>query len=162
VAAAAKHKEETGSFKGFSEATELTICELIASKTDVLIPAALSGQIDAEAAQVINAKMLVEAANDPTTGEADKILSERGIFVIPDILANAGGVVVSYFEWIQDLQWFFWDEDEICKKLTKIMQRAFADVLATANKYKCDMRTAALCVGARRVAAACKDRGLYP
>jgi glutamate dehydrogenase (NAD(P)+) len=110
----------------------------------------------------VKAKLLVEGANGPCTFEADKILHDRGIHVVPDILANAGGVVVSYFEWVQDLQNFFWEEDRVNDQLTKIMKRAYSQVDATMRQHKTDMRTAALIIGVKRVADATVRRGIFP
>ena len=156
------HKSETGSLKEFKEADQMTIDELIARKVDILVPASIEGQLNEENAHTINARIVAEGANDPTTPEADLILKDKGIFLLPDILANAGGVVVSYFEWIQDLQWFFWNEGKICKELINIMTKAHNEVLAFSQEKKCDMRTAALAVGVQRVADASAVRGLYP
>jgi glutamate dehydrogenase (NAD(P)+) len=127
-----------------------------------LIPAAIAAQIDESNANKVKAKLLVEGANGPCTFEADKILHDRGIHVVTDILANAGGVVVSYFEWVQDLQNFFWEEDRVNDQLTKIMQRAYGQVDATMRQHKTDMRTAALIIGVKRVADATVRRGIFP
>ncbi|MEE9542783.1 MAG: Glu/Leu/Phe/Val dehydrogenase [Thermodesulfobacteriota bacterium] len=155
-------KLKTGSLKGFKGAETLTLDELIAKKVDILVPASIAGQLNAENAHTVNARIVAEGANDPTTPEADLILKDKGIFIIPDILANAGGVVVSYFEWVQDLQWFFWNEGKICAELIDIMTRAFNEVLDFSLEKKCDMRTAALAIGMQRVADASAVRGLYP
>jgi len=106
--------------------------------------------------------MIVEGANGPTTPEADDILNERGIFLVPDILANAGGVVVSYFEWVQDLQAFFWDQDEVFHQLQRAMARSYAATEAAAEEFDVDMRTAAQIVAIKRVAGALETRGIYP
>ncbi len=156
------HKEKTGSLKGFRGADKLTLDELIAQEVDILVPASVEGQLNAENAHTIKARIVAEGANDPTTPEADLILADKEIFLIPDILANAGGVVVSYFEWIQDLQWFFWDEGKICKELIDIMTKAFKEVLLFSKEKNCSMRTAALALGVQRVADASAVRGLYP
>ncbi len=156
------HKEESGSLKGFKGAEEMTLEELIGQEVDILVPASVEGQLNSENAHTIKARIVAEGANDPTTPEADLILADKNVFIIPDILANAGGVVVSYFEWIQDLQWFFWDEGKICKELIKIMGKAFKEVLDQSQKKNCSMRTAALSIGVQRVAAASAVRGLYP
>ena len=160
--AVSEHKEETGSFRGFKGADELRLDELLEIETDILVPAAVSGQINAENAAKIKTRLIAEGANDPTTPEADEILRENNIFVIPDILGNAGGVVVSYFEWVQNFQRFFWDRGEVFKELKTIMTRAFNEVLAISVERKCDMRTAALILGVERVAKAGAVRGLYP
>lgn len=136
--------------------------QLLGLQCDVLIPAALEGQITATNAGDIKAKLIVEGANGPTTPEADDILNDRGILVVPDILANAGGVIVSYFEWVQDLQSFFWDEDEVYRRLAPILIAAFRKVDETAREHKVDMRTAAQMVAIARVADAIKTRGFYP
>lgn len=135
--------------------------DLLELKCDILIPAALGMQITAENAGRLKCRLLAEGANGPTTVEADEVLSTRGIFVIPDVLANAGGVIVSYFEWVQDLQNFFWTEEEVNKKLRDILARAFHEVLDMSQKQKVDMRLAALMLGINRVAKAMLWRGLY-
>ena len=128
----------------------------------MLAPCALSGVITAGNAPKLRAKMVVEGANGPTTPDADEILRDRGILVVPDVIANAGGVTVSYFEWVQDLQAFFWDEDEINRRLEQIMVRAFAAVAGEAETYKTDLRTAAQMLGISRVAEALTLRGIFP
>jgi glutamate dehydrogenase (NAD(P)+) len=135
--------------------------ELLELQCDILVPAALGMQITGENAGKLKCKILAEGANGPTTLDADQMLKEKGIFVIPDVLANAGGVIVSYFEWVQDLQNFFWTEDEINKKLRDILTRAFYEVLDMSRKEKVDMRLAALMIGVSRVARAMLWRGLY-
>jgi len=136
--------------------------ELLELDCDILIPAAIAAQIHRENADRVKAKLIVEGANGPTTPEADHIFSDKGVWVVPDIVANAGGVIVSYFEWVQDLQNFFWEEDEVNVKLTRIMQRSFADVEAMMRAHKTDMRTAALIIGVKRVADATTTRGIFP
>ncbi|HET9916432.1 MAG TPA: glutamate dehydrogenase, partial [Candidatus Binatia bacterium] len=128
---------------------------------DILVPAAMEMQITKNNAARVQCRLLAEGANGPTTPEADAILRDNGIFVIPDILANAGGVVVSYFEWVQDLQNFFWTEDEVNKKLRDILVKAFHEVLDMSQKQKVDMRMAALMIGIERVTQAMLWRGLY-
>jgi len=140
----------------------ITNAELLEVDCDVLIPAAVEGQITGENADRIRARMIVEGANGPTTPEADRILAAKGTLVIPDVLANAGGVVVSYFEWVQDLQQYFWHEYEIHDRLSEIMTSAFQQVLALSRREQVDLRTAALMLGVSRVAEAKKLRGLYP
>jgi glutamate dehydrogenase (NAD(P)+) len=135
--------------------------ELLELKCDILVPAALGMQITGANAAKLKCKILAEGANGPTTLDADRILQDKGIFVIPDVLANAGGVIVSYFEWVQDLQNFFWTEDEVNKKLRDILTRAFHEVLDASRKEKVDMRLAALMIGIHRVAKAMLWRGLY-
>jgi glutamate dehydrogenase (NAD(P)+) len=141
---------------------EITNQELLELNCDILIPSALENQISHRNASKIKAKIIVEGANGPTTPEADKILYDRGIFVVPDILANAGGVTVSYFEWVQNLQELLWSEEEISDRLTRILKRSFAEVLNISQEKKVDMRIAALMLGIGRVAEATKLRGIYP
>jgi glutamate dehydrogenase (NAD(P)+) len=135
--------------------------EILELKCDVLVPAALEMQITEVNARRLQCRILAEGANGPTTPQADAILREKGVFVIPDILANAGGVVVSYFEWVQDLQNFFWTEDEVNSKLRDVLIKAFHQVLAMSQKESVDMRLAALMIGIDRVARAMLWRGLY-
>ncbi|MHB1415425.1 MAG: Glu/Leu/Phe/Val family dehydrogenase [Chloroflexota bacterium] len=155
-------KEETGSLVGYPEADSMSNEELLEVKCDILVPAALEGQITGRNADAVRAKIVAEGANGPTTPEADRILYQHGVFLIPDVLANAGGVTVSYFEWVQDLQNLFWEIDEINHKLKKIMVRSFAEVLHTAQEQDVDMRTAAYLLAVQRVAQATNTRGLYP
>src|SRR5262249_25039430 len=136
--------------------------ELLELDVDVLVPAAIENQITAENASRIQARIVIEGANGPTTPAADRILQERGVFLVPDVLANAGGVVVSYFEWVQDLQFFFWHEDEVNAKMEKILVRAYRDVREMTEREKVDMRLAAYLIGVRRVADATLTRGIYP
>src|SRR5438132_171418 len=136
--------------------------DLITQPCDVLIPAAVGGQIHEGNADGVKASIVAEGANGPTTPEADVILRERGVTVIPDILCNAGGVVVSYFEWVQGLQYYFWRESEITARLQEVMTRAFNRVWALGTKEGVDLRTAALMEGIKRVAEGYKVRGLYP
>jgi glutamate dehydrogenase (NAD(P)+) len=136
--------------------------ELLTSRVDVLIPAALEHQIRADNAPHIQAKMIVEGANGPTTREADEILENRGIIVVPDILANAGGVVVSYFEWVQDLQCFFWDEDEVNDNLKRILIRSFKQVWDFSEEQRVSLRLGAYMLAVDRVAGAVHARGVFP
>jgi glutamate dehydrogenase (NAD(P)+) len=156
------HKEQAGSFAGFKGAERITNEELLETKCDVLVPAALENQITLRNASRIRARIVAEAANGPTTPGADRILHDRGTFVIPDILCNAGGVTVSYFEWAQDLQGFFWDELEVAKQLERFMKRAFHEVLETSRKHHVDMRVGAYILAVARVAEATRLRGLFP
>jgi len=158
----AAHKREAGSVVGFKDAEFITNEELFKLECDILIPAATEEQITKENAPQIKANIIVEAANGPTSPPADKILKSRKIFVVPDILANAGGVTVSYFEWVQGMQGYFWSEREVNLKLRDIMTRAFHRVLDVSLREKVDMRTAALMVAVKRVAEATRLRGLYP
>jgi glutamate dehydrogenase (NAD(P)+) len=148
--------------EGYRDADRISNSELLELDCDVLIPAALEGQLTAQNAHRVRAKLIVEGANGPTLPEADAIFNERGIVVVPDILANAGGVTVSYFEWVQGLQEFFWDEDEVYRRLERILIRAFDDVVATRDVYKVDLRTAAQITAINRVAQATLTRGFYP
>jgi glutamate dehydrogenase (NAD(P)+) len=140
---------------------KISNAELLELKCDLLVPAALEMQITKENAGRLQCRILAEGANGPTTVEADAILQDKGIFVIPDVLANAGGVVVSYFEWVQDLQNFFWTEEEVNQKLRDILIHAFQQVLYMSQKEKVNMRLAALMIGIERVARAMLWRGLY-
>jgi len=146
----------------YREAEEITNAELLELDCEILIPAALESQITSKNASRIKARIIAEGANGPTTPEADAILYDRGIFVVPDILANAGGVTVSYFEWVQNLQELLWSEDEISERLNRILKRSFTEVLNISQKEKVDMRTAALVLGIGRVAEATRLRGIYP
>lgn len=156
------HVREGGSVTGFADARTVSNPELLELPCDVLIPAAVGSQIREDNANRIKTTLIVEGANGPTTPEADQILRERGITIIPDILANGGGVVVSYFEWVQGLQYYFWRESEITARLQEIMVRAFNRVWGIAQKEGVDLRTAALMEGIRRVAEGFRVRGLYP
>ena len=147
---------------GLKEANAITNEELFELDCDVIVPAAIEGQITEKNADKVKAKIVVEGANGPTTPEADKILQDKKVFLVPDILANAGGVTVSYFEWVQDIQCYFWSEEDVQKKLKDVMVGTFNRVLALSNKKGIDMRTAALMLGIGRVAEAKKMRGLYP
>jgi glutamate dehydrogenase (NAD(P)+) len=157
-----EYKARERTLKGFPGAELVPNDELLKLDCDVLVPAALENQITSQNAHDIKAKLIVEGANGPTTPEADEILRKRGVILVPDILANAGGVTVSYFEWVQDLQSFFWSEHEINARLESIMTRAFKEVLAIRDKKKVDMRMAAYLLAVNRVAVATADRGIYP
>jgi glutamate dehydrogenase (NAD(P)+) len=156
------YKRETGSVVGFPGADRVTNAELLELDCDILIPAAIENQIGEHNAPKIKAKIVAEAANGPTSPEADRILYDRGVFLIPDILCNAGGVTVSYFEWVQDLQNLFWREATINARLKEVMVKSFNDVLDMSKKHKVDMRTAAYMVAVHRVAEATLTRGIYP
>ncbi len=153
---------KSGGVKGYKKGDTITNEELITCDCDVLIPAAMEDQITELNAPDIQAKLVVEGANGPTTPEADDILNDRGIYLVPDILANAGGVIVSYFEWVQDLQAFFWDEDEVYRQLERILTHSFEATDNAAEQYGVDMRTAAQILAIRRVADAVTTRGFYP
>jgi glutamate dehydrogenase (NAD(P)+) len=157
-----RYKEETGSVVDFPGSGRVTNQELLEIPCDILIPAALEGVITGKNAENIKAKIVAEAANGPTTPEADDILHKNGVIVLPDILANAGGVTVSYFEWVQDLMALFWDEDEINVRLRKIMVNAFNEMWKTREAYRCDPRTAAYINALNKVSHAIKLRGIYP
>ena len=162
VPALLQHHAETGSVAGFPGTQPISNSELLELDVELLVPAALENQITSRNAHKINAKVVVEAANGPTTPDADAILESRGITVVPDILANAGGVTVSYFEWVQDLQSFFWEEDEINSKLERIMIRSFEQMCARADEYSCSLRMGAYLVAVKRIADATSERGIYP
>jgi len=156
------YKTKTSTVKGFPKAKFISNKDLLEIECDVLVPAALEGVITKKNANNIKAKIIAEAANGPTTPEADEILYQRGIFIIPDILANAGGVTVSYFEWIQGLYGYFWDEERVNRRLKKLMVRAFNEVSKIAQKEKIDNRTAAYIYAISKVAEAMKVRGIWP
>ncbi len=162
VAAAIAYKAEHGALEGFPGADAITNEELIEIDCDVLAPCALEQVITSENATRVQAKMICEGANGPTTPGADEILDDRGILVLPDVLANAGGVVVSYFEWVQGLQEYFWKEYEVHAKLNDIVVRAFEETWSTRERYVTTMRTAAYGIAVQRVAEATTIRGLYP
>ena len=155
------YKSESGSVVGLPGSDRIGNNELLELPVDILIPAALENQITEINAPRIKPRIIAEAANGPTTPDADPILYENGVFMIPDILANAGGVTVSYFEWVQDLANYFWTEEEVNQKLETIMRRSFKDVVAIAEKNRTHNRTAAYMLGVGRVAEATRLRGLY-
>jgi glutamate dehydrogenase (NAD(P)+) len=162
IPAVEAHAARTGSVIGFLDADEISNAELLELPCDILMPAALESQITSYNAPRIRAQMIVEAANGPTTPDADLILRDRGIMVVPDILANAGGVTVSYFEWVQAMQWFPWTLDEVNARLRTIMQEAFGRVYEQSVTRRVDMRTGALCMAVDRVAEFTRLRGIYP
>ena len=153
--------KEKKTVAGFPKADALAVDKIFEMDVDILVPAALENQITIANAPKIKAKIVAEGANGPTTPEAHKHLHERGVFVIPDILANAGGVTTSYFEWVQDRYGYFWEEDEVNTRLERKMETAFRTVLETSLKYKCDMRTAAYIVAIERVGSVTRLRGMY-
>ena len=156
------HKERTGCLKGFPAAEEITPEELLSLDCEILIPAALENSITADNAHTVRTRIIAEAANGPVTPEADRILDAAGVFLIPDILCNAGGVTVSYFEWVQDENHLFWDEQDVNTRLEKVMTRSFNDVLKIHLDRKASMRLAANMLGIGRVAEAVQIRGIYP
>jgi glutamate dehydrogenase (NAD(P)+) len=158
-----KHVAAHRTVAGFPNAEPITNEALLTQRCDILVPAAMERQITEQNAAKIQCRILAEGANGPTTPEADKILSQRDeIFIIPDILCNSGGVIVSYFEWVQDLQSFFWTETEVVDKLFRILETSFTQVLALSRKQKIPMRVAAMALGVRRVQEAKRMRGLFP
>src|SRR4030095_14250082 len=157
-----EHKRDSGSVVGAAGTDRIGNSELLELKVDILVPAALENQITEDNAPRIKPKIIAEAANGPTTPDADPILHENGVFMIPDILANAGGVTVSYFEWVQGLYSFFWDENEVNKHLERKMTESFREVHSVATQYKVHMRTAAYILAVGRVAEATRVRGIYP
>ncbi len=161
-AALDQYKNKEGTLIGFPGADVITNSELLEIDCDILAPCALAAQIHGRNANRIKARLVVEGANGPTTPEADAILAERGIVVLPDILANAGGVTVSYFEWVQALQAFSWDEAEVNSRLERIMVKAYASVLAEAREHDVNLRTGALMLAIGRVAEALQLRGIFP
>jgi glutamate dehydrogenase (NAD(P)+) len=164
IRAAEKYAAEHGSLQGYPEAESFSADELLTIPCDVLVPAAISGVIHGKNAAQIQCRILAEAANGPTTVEADKVFFERWqeIFVIPDILCNAGGVIVSYFEWVQSLQSFFWRETEVVDRLFRVLEQSFTAVIKRAKEEKIPHRIAAMAIGVEKVMRARTDRGLFP
>ena len=156
------YKKQTGSVVGFADSESVTNTELLALPCDILVPAAFEDQIVKANAPDVKARIIVEGANAPTTPEASEILNDKGVFVVPDILANAGGVVVSYFEWVQGVQAFFWSEDEVNHQLQRVMDSAFGEVLEMSQREKVDMRDAAYMLAIKRIADAMEARGIFP
>ena len=161
-AAALKHKVETGSVIGFKDTEFISNADVLTVDCEILVPAALENQINLENAHLIKARIVAEAANGPVTPGADRVLFDKGIFDIPDILANAGGVTVSYFEWVQDQYGFFWTDKEVNQYLEKTMVNAFHEVYQKAQQYKVHLRTGAYCLAVSRVAEATRVRGIFP
>ena len=157
-----RRKREGASLNDLGGGDCLDGAELLSLQVDFLVPAALEGQITAQTARHMRAKFVVEGANGPTTPEGDAVLAEKGIVVLPDILANAGGVIVSYFEWVQDLQFFFWEEDQVRERLQRVITRAYREVCARAQKENVSLREAALLLAVSRVEEATRVRGIYP
>jgi len=162
LAALEEHKQVRGTVAGFRKAENISNEELLELPVTVLVPAAIENQVTEDNAGRIRARLITEGANAAVTAGADQILHERGIFLVPDIIANAGGVIVSYFEWVQDLQAFFWEEEEINTKLHHVITRAFYEILHTSVNKHIDMRLAAYALAVQRVANATTVRGIYP
>lgn len=162
VGALRKHKEKTGSVAGFPGTKAMSNEDLLETECTIMIPAALENQITKKNAGKVNAKIIAEAANGPTTPEADEILYKNESLVIPDILANGGGVTVSYFEWLQNLRREYWNEDQVNERLDKNITKAFSDVYSTHEKYSVNMRKASTLLAVGRVVEATKIRGLWP
>ncbi|HAS16421.1 MAG TPA: glutamate dehydrogenase [Nitrospiraceae bacterium] len=162
ISALISYKKSKHTLEGYSNAEMITNEELFGLECTILVPAALSGQITEENADRLKCRIIVEGANSPTTSGADEILRERGVFVIPDILANSGGVIVSYFEWVQDLQKYFWKEKEINERLQEVITTAFIEVLKFSVSENIDMRKASMVKAIKRLADAHLARGLYP
>jgi glutamate dehydrogenase (NAD(P)+) len=162
VPALLAHVQQTGGVAGFVGADKLANDEFWGVRCDILIPAALEGQLHAGNAGKVQARMVIEGANGPTTPEADDILHDKGVLVLPDVISNAGGVTVSYFEWVQDFSSFFWTEDEINARLVRIMKEAFGGVWQVAQDNKVSLRTATFIVACKRILHAREMRGLYP
>jgi glutamate dehydrogenase (NAD(P)+) len=162
IEAAGTYYKENGFLTDFPGADAITNDELLTCDCDVLVPAAMENTVNAEVAPHVKARIVCEGANGPTTPEADEILSENGITVLPDILANAGGVTVSYFEWVQGLENYFWDKKRVQDELQRVMEKAFDEVNAKADAADCDYRTAAYAIAIGRVAEACRLKGLFP
>jgi glutamate dehydrogenase (NAD(P)+) len=161
VAAAIEYVRRNRDLEGFAGGDPITNDELLTLAVDVLVPAAMENVITSKNAPKLQAKIICEGANGPTTAAADAILEEKGIFVVPDILANAGGVTVSYFEWVQNRGGYYWTEETVNTRLEEIMTRSFTDVRALARQHKVNMRTAAYMLAISRVSTVHKLRGIY-
>jgi glutamate dehydrogenase (NAD(P)+) len=157
-----RRKSEGASLSDLGGGDRLDSAELMSLQVDFLVPAALEGLITAQTARHMRAKFVIEGANGPTTPEGDAVLAEKGVVVLPDILANTGGVIVSYFEWVQDLQFFFWEEDQVRERLQRVITRAYREVCARAQKENVSLREAALLLAVSRVEEATRVRGIYP
>ena len=157
-----RYKDAHGSFEGYKDVGKTSSKELLELPYDILVPSALEGQITIENADRISARLIAEGANGPTTLEADTVLHDRGVVVVPDILANAGGVVVSYFEWVQDIQGYFWQLEVVRDRMESIMARSYDEVHALSQAHKVSLREAAMMLAVKRVAEAMDARGLYP
>ncbi|KAL2643619.1 hypothetical protein R1flu_011206 [Riccia fluitans] len=159
IPALVKHVSETGGVKGFEGGNAIEASSILAEECDVLIPAALGGVLTRETAKDVKAKFVIEAANHPTDPEADEVLASKGVTILPDVYANAGGVTVSYFEWVQNIQGFMWDEDKVNSELQKYMIRAYADIKDLCKNHNCNLRMGAFSLGVGRVAKATMLRG---
>jgi len=159
---AIRYKERSGTVVGMPGASRISNDDLLTMKCDILIPAALENMITMQNAEAVKARIVAEAANGPTTPHADEILARRGITVLPDILTNAGGVTVSYFEWVQNQEGLLWDSDEVNVRLQKIMVRAFHDMIEMMRKYHVPPRAGAMALAVGRVSEATLVRGLFP
>ncbi len=162
IQAALRHKAETGAVQGAPHTSEMARDEVLELECDILLPSALENSITLANVERVSTKIIAELANGPTTPGADRVLAERGVLLVPDILANAGGVTVSYYEWVQDLYSYFWSESQVNNALEKTMKTAFDDVHATAQQYDTDMRTGAYILAVGRVAEATSVRGIFP
>jgi len=162
IEAAITQKNNSGRVTDYPKADRITNEELLTLPVDILVPAAFENQITAANAPAVKAKIIAEAANGPTTPEADQVLNDAGVLIVPDILASAGGVVVSYFEWVQNRGGIYWEEKEVSDRLEKVMTRAFQEVAAVSETEKLTMREAALILGIRRVVEATELRGMRP
>jgi glutamate dehydrogenase (NAD(P)+) len=160
IPALSAHVRAAGSLSGFKAAQALDPASVLAAPCDVLIPAAIGGVLTRDTAPHVRARFLLEGANHPTDPEADVILASKGVTILPDIYASAGGVTVSYFEWVQNIQQYYWDEDRVSDELRKRMRDSYNGLAAAAEKYKCDLRTAAFTVAVDRVYRATLARGL--
>ncbi|MFM7533217.1 MAG: Glu/Leu/Phe/Val family dehydrogenase, partial [Rubrivivax sp.] len=156
------HVRATGGLAGFAGAEAIPEEAFWDVRCDILIPAALEGQITPERARRLHARLVLEGANGPTLPSADDILADRGVLVVPDVICNAGGVTVSYFEWVQDFSSFFWTEDEINLRLDEIMVGALKNIWETADRHRITLRTATFAVACQRILGARAERGLYP
>jgi glutamate dehydrogenase (NAD(P)+) len=159
---ALRHKHEHGTLSGFAGSDDVTNEEILEIECDILVPAALESVITEQNADRIKTKMIAEAANGPTTPEADRLLYDKGVVVLPDILANAGGVTVSYFEWAQNIQGYYWAEEEVNEKLERVMKASFRDVHETSDNNSVDLRTGAYMLAISRVAEVTRLRGIFP
>jgi glutamate dehydrogenase (NAD(P)+) len=162
VHAALRHKADTRSVQGTPNTEPMARDEVLEADCDILLPSALENSITLANVGGVRARIIAELANGPTTPGADRVLAERGVLLVPDILANAGGVTVSYYEWVQDLYSYFWSESQVNEALEKTMKTAFENVHATAQKYGTDMRTGAYVLAVGRVAEATRVRGIFP